>query len=103
MKKYAKITDNETKECSVGLGTNAEFYKRIGMTELDVEQAYNGKWYIAGYAPAKPEPTVQEQIEALENSITPRNYREALLDPEGWAAQRIAGINSQIEELRKQL
>lgn len=103
MKKYAKITDNETKECSVGLGTNAEFYKRIGMTELDVEQAYNGKWYIAGYAPAKPEPTVQEQIEALENSITARNIREALLDPEGWAAQHIASVNSQIEELRKQL
>lgn len=51
----------------------------------------------------KPPPTVQEQIEALENSITARNIREALLDPEGWAAQRIASINSQIEELRKQL
>ena len=51
----------------------------------------------------KPPPTVQEQIEALENSITARNIREALLAPEGWAANRIASINAQIEELRKQL
>lgn len=51
----------------------------------------------------KPPPTVQEQIEALENSITSRNIREALLDPESWAAQHIASINFQIEELRKQL
>ena len=51
----------------------------------------------------KPPPTALEQIEALENSITARNIREALLDPEGWAANRIASINAQIEELRKQL
>ena len=103
MKKYAKITNETTKECSVGLGTNAAFYRKIGMTEMDVEQSYDGRWYLAGYAPAKPEPTVLEQIETLENSITARNIREAILDPEGWAANRIASINAQIEELRKQL
>lgn len=48
-------------------------------------------------------PTVLEQIHILENSITARNIREALLDPDGWAANRIASINAQIEELRKQL
>ena len=103
MTKYAKITNETTKECSVGLGTNAAFYRKIGMTEMDVEQSYDGRWYLAGYAPAKPEPTALEQIHDLENSITPRNMREAILDPEGWAANRIASINAQIEELRKQL
>lgn len=53
MIKYAKIIDHETKLCEVGAGTNAEFYKSIGMTEMDVEQVYNGSWYLAGYAPAK--------------------------------------------------
>ena len=48
-------------------------------------------------------PTALEQIHALENSITARNIREAILDPEGWAAQHIASIDAQIEELRKQL
>ena len=27
MKKYAVITNQETKECSVGLGTDEEYYK----------------------------------------------------------------------------
>ncbi len=54
MLKYAKIINEETKECSVGIGTNAEFYQSIGMIEQDVEQGYNGSWYISGYAPDKP-------------------------------------------------
>ena len=53
MKKYAQIIDNETKLCNVGIGTNTDFYKSIGMKLLDVEQAYNGQWYLEGYAPSK--------------------------------------------------
>ena len=53
MKKYAQIIDNETKLCNVGIGTNEEFYKSIGMELLDVEQGYNGLWYLQGYAPSQ--------------------------------------------------
>lgn len=53
MKKYAQIIDNKTKLCNVGIGTNTDFYKLIGMELLDVEQAYNGQWYLQGYAPTK--------------------------------------------------
>lgn len=60
MLKYAKITNEETKECQVGTGTNSDFYKSIGMTKMDVEQAYNGAWYLSGYAPAEPEKTKEE-------------------------------------------
>ena len=60
MKKYAKIENNKTKQCSVGLGTNIEFYESIGMTKMNVEQAYDGQWYVEGYAPEKPEPTKEE-------------------------------------------
>ena len=59
---YAKIVNKETKECIVGTGTNTEFYKSIGMTEMDVEQAYNGCWYVKGYA---PQPSVEEQNEQI--------------------------------------
>ena len=60
MKKYAKIKDQETKEVRVGDGTNTAFYESIGMTEMDVEQAYDGRWYVEGFVPSKPAPTYEE-------------------------------------------
>lgn len=60
MLKYAKIENEQTKQCSVGLGTNTDFYKSIGMVEMDVEEAYNGGWYLKGYAPIEPEKTKEE-------------------------------------------
>lgn len=65
MKKYAKVINEETKACEVGLGTNSAFYQSIGMTEMEVEQAYDGNWYLAGYAPSEPEKTIEEQNEAI--------------------------------------
>lgn len=64
MKKYAKIIDENTKQVQVGAGCSDEYYIEIGMSLMDVEQAYNGLWYVAGYAPAKPEPTEEEIKEA---------------------------------------
>jgi hypothetical protein len=61
MKKYAKVINEETKACEVGLGTNSAFYQSIGMTEMDVEQAYDGSWYLVGYTPQAPEPTYAEK------------------------------------------
>ena len=59
-KMYAKI-DEKTKRVSVGIGTNIAFYRSIGMSEMDVEQAYDGQWYLKGYAPEEPAPTKEEQ------------------------------------------
>lgn len=113
MEKYAKIINEDTKLCEVGLGnpdkifeeriipeksheevipaeydeegnlikdeetitvideeehteiiTVGDWYKSLGMTEMEVEQAYNGSWYIAGFAPEKPAPT-REELSAL--------------------------------------
>lgn len=61
MKLYAKIIDETTKVCAVGTGTAVNFYRSMGMTEQEVEQAYNGNWYLAGYAPKQPDPTKEEQ------------------------------------------
>lgn len=67
MLKYAKIIDDTTKACDVGLGTNTAFYQSIGMTEMDVEQAYDGKWYLSGYAPNTPSSVAnKERIAELE-------------------------------------
>lgn len=62
MKKYAIIADKNTKRCNVGIGTDTEFYESIGMTEMDVEQAYNGDWYVEGYAPQESIEEKNEQI-----------------------------------------
>ena len=70
MIKYAIILNQETKMCDVGTGTDIEYYKSIGMTEMDVEEAYNGNWYVAGYAPEKPAPTEEEQRQKREEAYT---------------------------------
>jgi hypothetical protein len=53
MLRYAKITNEETKEVSVGLGTNETHYKKIGYAPMEVEKSYNGNWYLRGYAPVQ--------------------------------------------------
>lgn len=65
MIKYAKIINETTKEVQVGLGTNTEFYKSIGMVEMDVEKAYNGNWYKKGYAPKKPQSEKEKEVRAV--------------------------------------
>lgn len=89
MKKYAKIVDPEKGTCQVGTGdpdavyqtvTNQEtgaeeilyvrdFYKSLGMEEMEVEQGYDGAWYVAGFVPAPPEPTPEEIIKRYEDAV----------------------------------
>ena len=49
---YYKLLDNETYEVLVGIGDDVEFFISFGYTQYgEVEKAYNGKWYLNGYAP----------------------------------------------------
>lgn len=73
---YAKIINEETKQCNVGTGTNAKYYQSIGMTEMEVEQAYDGSWYVKGYAPDKPQDIKEQEVRAIRNS-----YLETYVDP----------------------
>ena len=59
--------DKDTKKClEVGTGTNTEFYKSIGMTDEEVEQAYDGSYYLKGYAPTKSlDELKSEKLESL--------------------------------------
>lgn len=54
MLKYAKVENEETGIVSVGLGTNSEFYESIGMTVMDVEEGYDGAWYLKEKLPVQP-------------------------------------------------
>lgn len=56
MIKYAKIINQQTGLCEVGVGTNTAFYKSIGMTEQDVLLSdIDGNWYLADKCPRKTE------------------------------------------------
>jgi len=83
---YAKILNEETKEVSVGDGTNADFYEKIGMTLQEVEATRDGRYYLAGYLPEEETPQTDEAEEAqlqileLEAQQTPRLMREAIED-----------------------
>lgn len=104
MIKWAKITNQETKVCDVGLGTNIEYYKSIGMTEQDVEQAYNGQWYLVGYAPSKPAPTLQEQLLEMErNTGYTRAIRELILADNSGASEYVKNKAQEIEQIAEQI
>ena len=102
MIKYAKIINQETGLVEVGLGTNSAFYQSIGMEEMEVEQAYDGSWYLAGYAPVKPEPTKEEQQKARQEAYTrevdPITCHIQRLSDEEQTPEVIAEIATLVEE-----
>lgn len=97
MIKYAKIVNEETKQCQVGTGTNVKFYRSIGMVEMDVEQGYDGQWYVAGYVPVQPEPTIEEKNETIRQ--TRASLYAQLIDPLHAQKQRKVVLGEWTEEL----
>ena len=71
MKLYGTVIDNNTGLCSIGTGTNIEFYKSIGMVELDVKQSnIDNKYYLANKCPMKTsEQTIKEEQDKI-NHLT---------------------------------
>ena len=62
MIKYAKITNQETGLCEVGLGTDTSFYQSIGMKQLDVQQSdVDGNWYLASMCPMKSDDEKEQE------------------------------------------
>lgn len=76
MIKYAKVINNETGLCEVGIGTNSKFYKSIGMKEQDVSQSdIDGKWYLSDKCPMKSNETkLAEAKQAKLNEATDKAY-----------------------------
>ena len=72
---FYKIINENTKQVQVGLGTDTNFYESIGMIDGEVEQAYNGNWYLKGYAPQKPiEQAKEEKIRELKYNCSEYIY-----------------------------
>ncbi|MDD4556986.1 MAG: DUF4376 domain-containing protein [Alphaproteobacteria bacterium] len=53
MKKLCKRLNNEN-QAELGYEAYEAYYLGIGFAYEEVEQAYNGNWYLKGYAPLKP-------------------------------------------------
>lgn len=77
MQKYAKIVDEEARLVDIGTGTDVAFYASIGMTLMDVEQGYDGAWYVAGYAPVKPQELVEAELQTQYTALI-----QSMLDKE---------------------
>ena len=72
---FAKIINETTKECQVGIGTNTEYFINHGMSEMEIEKAYNGLYYVKGYAPEKPQDVInKERIEELKGFLAAADY-----------------------------
>lgn len=100
---YSKIINEETKLVVVGTGTDNAYYESIGMTQMDVEQAYNGAWYVKGYAPA-PEPTIEERVLSLEQTYgMTRWQREGILAEGSLYSEYTKSKAQEIEDLAKEL
>ena len=113
MLKYAKIVDEQSGLCTVGIGTDEAFYQSLGMTQQDVEKAYNGNWYLSGYVPAQPaaEKAAEEitqlklnlqntdytVIKIAEGAATSEEYAEVIANRVAWRA-RINELEKQIAE-----
>ena len=61
MKKHAKIIDEVKGTVEVGLGSDINFYKSIGMESLDVDIGYDGNWYLSNKLPLQSIDELKEQ------------------------------------------
>lgn len=104
MIKYAKVINQETKQCQIGIGTNSDFYEKNGMTKMSVEQAYDGNWYLEGYAPVAPLPTLEEQLTELEQKYNmPRVIREGILGNPSMYSEFNVLRARELEEIAKKI
>ena len=85
MLKYAKVVNDETKACDVGIGDDVVSYQKMGMTLQEVEQGYDGVWYLSGHTPEKPLKQLAEEKRA---------ERDAMLESYIWRVQRYDQQNS---------
>ena len=100
MIKYAKITNEETGLCEVGLGTNTAFYQSIGMKQLDVQQSdLDGNWYLADKCPMKSdEEKEQEEKERIAKlNLTGADVERGIYQAKGMDFDDIVAMVTQLQ------
>jgi len=109
MIKFAKLVNEETGLCEVGIGDNTAFYKSVGMVELDVEKSeIDGQWYLAEKLNTDKYKEQLAELNRQNKKIEIKQQLEAI-DIKSIRALRagetenLAAYEVQAEELRKQL
>lgn len=60
-----KIHNQETNEVLIAVGDDIQFFESMGYTEVgEVEQAYDGRYFVAGCAPTMPQEEVATHARA---------------------------------------
>ncbi len=104
MEKYAIVVNEETKQCDVGRGTDEEYYKSEGMTLQEVEQAYDGGWYLKGYAPEKPQSLInKERIKELKKNLSKTDYITAKIAEGAATKEEYADVIAQRQAWRDEI
>lgn len=71
MLKYAQIVNDKTGLCSVANGANIEFYKSLGMVELDVQKSdVDGNYYLSSKCPMKSDEQKNKEEQDRINHLT---------------------------------
>ena len=103
-KKWARIINEETKLCEVGIGSDNEYYRQQGYRYIDVEPATNGTWYVKGYAPVLPYPSENEiMIQKLKKELSEYDYIGVKIATGCATIEQYAKQIAYCEEIRKQI
>ena len=77
MIKYAKVINEQTGLCEVGLGTNNQFYQSIGMTLLDVQQSdIDNAWYLSEKCTMKTDEEKEQEERECRNQEIDEKIKE---------------------------
>lgn len=101
MLKYGKVLNEKTGLCEVGTGTNYNFYKSIGYTELNVQQSdIDNGWYLIDQCPMKTdEEKAAEEAERIAMlNLTAADVERAIYKAKGLDFDDIIALVEQNNE-----
>lgn len=101
MIKYAKIINQETGLCEVGLGTNTSFYQSIGMKQLNVQQSdIDNAWYLVGKCPMKTdeEKELEEKERVAKLHLTGADVERGIYQAKGMDFEDIIALVEQLAQ-----
>lgn len=108
MLKYAKIIDEE--KHTVAVISDSKLAERYGYVEMDVQQGWDSKWYLAGMVPEQPSYDVkitdEEKLRDLENENNMFRWQREMILSEGsnasiWAKNKAFEIEKLAQKVRK--
>lgn len=78
-----KIINDDTKEILIAVGDDKDWFIAEGFTlEGEIEEGFNGKYYLKGYAPKNPAPTAEEIQKQLTDAV--QNYMDTTVQARGY-------------------